>query len=96
MNPTLETYLDKFSHAIHEFSDPIELDIDEDDDNDDAERLTETLSNPDEENVWITYWNERLSEMGKNEANHGDLNKRLFLKIIYQVAFCGPGFFWAI
>ena len=75
VNPTLETYLDKFSHAIHEFSDPIELDIDEDDDNDDAERLTETLSNPDEENVWITYWNERLSEMGKNEANHGDLNK---------------------
>ncbi|CAB3979111.1 kDa in NOF-FB transposable element [Paramuricea clavata] len=75
VNPTLETYLDKFSHAIHEFSDPIELDIDEDDDNDDAERLTETLSTPDEENVWITYWNERLSEMGKNEANHGDLNK---------------------
>ena len=83
--------------------DPIELDFDEDDDNDDAERLTETLSNPDEENIWITYWNERLSEMGKNEANHGDLNKYFMPKYFAFVSknylpscVWGLGFFWVI
>ena len=80
--PTLNTKLDKFSEALHDFIDLIGIESDEDDFetetpdyDDDAERLSESLSSLKEENVWITFWNQRLSEMKKNEASHGKLNK---------------------
>ena len=73
------------------------------DGNEDMETLAETLSGVKEENVWITFWNDQLCEMGSIEYNSGDVNKYYmpkyfdyFSRITCQIASCGQSFFWVI